>query len=106
MAFTAILCASQGIKNISVQSSVSLQHLPYDAKLEKNLPAEVTSRLAFATQKLEEIVAAAKAAPSVAPVPLASAVPVVGMPPSACSFQKRIASEPSQVGCLLCCAGC
>ncbi len=62
-----------------MQSSVSLQHLPYDAKLEKNLPAEVTSRLAFATQKLEEIVAAAKAAPSVAPVPLASAVPVVGM---------------------------
>ena len=44
----------QGISNVSVQSSVSLQHLPYDVKLEKKLPSEIESRLSFATQKLKE----------------------------------------------------
>lgn len=48
----------QGIRTISVQSSVSLQHLPYDVRLETNLPAQLGSRLSFATQKLEEIVKA------------------------------------------------
>ena len=33
----------QGIKDISVQSSVSLQHLPYNAELETALPKELQS---------------------------------------------------------------
>lgn len=48
----------QGIRNVSVQSSVSLQHLPYDVALETGLPKEIESRLSFATQKLHEIVKA------------------------------------------------
>lgn len=53
--------AAQGITNISVQSSVSLQHLPVDKRIEKGLPPQLLKRLSFATQKLDEIVAAAKA---------------------------------------------
>jgi hypothetical protein len=45
----------QGITNISVQSSVSLQHLPVDKAIEKGLPKELLSRLSFATQKLGEV---------------------------------------------------
>ena len=70
--------AAQGVKHISVQSSVSLQHLPYDKDLEHELPAEIVDRLAFAKQKLGEIVAAAKSAPGVKPVALTSALPSVG----------------------------
>jgi hypothetical protein len=42
----------QGIKDISVQSSTSLQHLPYNKDLETELPAELVSKLAFAKQKV------------------------------------------------------
>ena len=78
----------QGIKDISVQSSVSLQHLPYNAELETALPKELQSRLAFAKQKVAEIAAAAKASPSKG-VSLTSALPPVSAPlalhsPSAC----------------------
>lgn len=45
----------QGIRKISVQSSVSLQHLPVDKTIEKGLPAALLSRLSFATQKLDEV---------------------------------------------------
>ena len=45
----------QGITDISVQSSVSLQHLPVDKAIEKGLPKELLSRLSFATQKLGEV---------------------------------------------------
>ena len=47
---------------MAIQSSTSLQHLPYDKHLEKQLPESVLPRLAFATQKVEEMVAVAKAA--------------------------------------------
>jgi len=54
----------QGVTHLSVQSSVSLQHLPVDTALEAgNLPPALLGRLSFATQKLGEIVrAAARAA--------------------------------------------
>lgn len=45
----------QGITKIAVQSSVSLQHLPVDKRIEKGLPAELLGRLAFASQKLDEV---------------------------------------------------
>ena len=46
-----------------MQSSVSLQHLPVDAAAEAgNLPPALLGRLSFATQKLGEIVRAARAA--------------------------------------------
>lgn len=51
----------QGITDVSVQSSVSLQHLPIDKNLEKNLPKDLMDRLSFATQKVVEIVEAASA---------------------------------------------
>ena len=57
-------CVAQGIKDISVQSSASLQHLPYNKELETELPKELVSRLSFAKQKLGEIVNAAKSAKS------------------------------------------
>ena len=56
-------CLFQGVTHLSVQSSVSLQHLPVDAAAEAgNLPPALLGRLSFATQKLGEIVRAARAA--------------------------------------------
>ncbi len=53
----------QGVTNLSVQSSVSLQHLPYDANAEAgNLAPLLLGRLSFAKQKLAEVVRAAHAA--------------------------------------------
>lgn len=63
-----------------MQSSVSLQHLPYNAELETALPKELQSRLAFAKQKVGEIAAAAKATASKG-VSLAAAHPPVSAPP-------------------------
>ena len=86
------------MKHISVQSSVSLQHLPYDKDLEHELPAEIVDRLAFAKQKLGEIVAAAKSAPGVKPVALTSALPSVGaLLPHCHAFPMlpRMASRPA-----------
>jgi 5-methyltetrahydropteroyltriglutamate--homocysteine methyltransferase len=77
--FVAALLA-KGIESVSVQSSVSLQHLPYDLELEPNLPADLKAKLAFATQKLGDIVAAAKGAPSAKAVPLADALAPVANP--------------------------
>lgn len=70
------MSSAQGIKDISVQSSVSLQHLPYNAELETQLPKDLQSRLAFAKQKVAEIAAAAKAPPS-SGVSLTAALPPV-----------------------------
>ena len=47
-----VLLILQGISNIAVQSSVSLQHLPVDKRIEKDLPSQLLNRLSFATQKL------------------------------------------------------
>jgi 5-methyltetrahydropteroyltriglutamate--homocysteine methyltransferase len=44
------------------QTSTSLQFVPVDVTLETSLPPDVAPRLAFATQKLSEIVRVAKAA--------------------------------------------
>ena len=72
------------VKNISVQSSVSLQHLPYDKHLEKNVEASIAGRLAFATQKLEEIVKAAQDAPALKQDQQRASLPNVGEQYSAC----------------------
>ena len=69
----------QGITNVAVQPSVSLQHLPYDKELDKQLPSSVHARLSFALQKLAEMVQIAKKAPEIsANVALADALPKVG----------------------------
>ena len=60
-----------------MQSSVSLMHLPYNAELETALPKELQARLAFAKQKVAEIVAAAKGTASAGGVSLNSALPPV-----------------------------
>ncbi|CAL8468951.1 g8492 [Coccomyxa elongata] len=74
----------KGIDNISVQSSTSLQHLPYNKDLETELPADLVARLAFAKQKVAEIVEAASKAPSAsAPASLTAALPTVNDPKEA-----------------------
>lgn len=76
---------AQGITNISVQSSTSLQHLPYNKDLETELPADLVARLAFAKQKVAEIVEAASKAPSAAaPASLTAALPTVSECPPCC----------------------
>ena len=77
--FVAALLA-KGIDDISVQSSVSLQHLPYDVELEKNLPESLQGKLAFAAQKVKDIVSAAKEGPTAKAVPLAEALAPVANP--------------------------
>ncbi len=42
--------------DVVLSSSCSLQHVPYDASLETNLPKSVQRHLAFAYQKLDELV--------------------------------------------------
>ena len=54
-----------------MQSSTSLQFLPLDLTLEKSLPADVYPKLAFAKQKLDEIVAVSKTT-SASPIDLSS----------------------------------
>jgi len=46
-------------QNICIQSSTSLQHVPYNSRIEKDLDPELRSKLSFAVQKLEEIVSIA-----------------------------------------------
>ena len=69
---------AQGIPSISVQSSVSLQHLPYDKELEKNVEASIAGRLSFATQKLAEIIKAAKDALTLKDDQIKAGLPDVG----------------------------
>lgn len=61
-----------------MQSSVSLQHLPYDKDLEKNVESSIAGRLSFATQKLHEIVKAAKDAPTLKDDQIKAGLPDVG----------------------------
>lgn len=51
-------------QRLTVQTSTSLQHVPLDLAKEAELPADVKPRLAFAYQKLQELMAVAKAAPA------------------------------------------
>ena len=69
----------QGIKNISVQSSTTLQHLPYCVDLESEIPREIQGKLSFACQKLKEIVKAKNA--SAGSGSLTSALPEVSKLP-------------------------
>ena len=90
---------------MSVQSSVSLQHLPYDVKLEKKLPSEIESRLSFATQKLKEIVDAAAQAPKLKDEDIKAGLPVcesfAHMLPLSKWWTKRLGSACPVCGPLL-----
>ena len=57
----------QGVKSLGITSSTTLQHLPIDKSLEKKLPEHITGRLAFAVQKLDEIVQTAQMAAKLSP---------------------------------------
>ena len=89
----------QGIENISVQSSVSLQHLPYDKDLEKIVKASIADRLSFATQKLAEIVKAAKDAPTLKDDQIKANLPAVGMPLS--RYPRQLHNHSAS--CAACC---
>ena len=83
----------QGIKQISVQSSVSLQHLPYDVALETSLPKEIEGKLSFATQKLHEIVKAKTPASNAKS--LTQALPAVGEPTPAANSPMKPSRLPT-----------
>ena len=50
--------------NVVVSPSCSLQFIPYDLSIEKELPSEVREKLAFAVQKLDVLVAVAASSSS------------------------------------------
>lgn len=88
-----------------MQSSVSLQHLPYDVQLETGLPAQIGNRLSFATQKLQEIVRAQAEGPKAKAASLTGALPSVGgstLPLNLCDSLHWHACESKMDGC---CAG-
>lgn len=60
---------SLGVSSISIQSSTTLQLVPFDLSAETQLPADVVSRLAFAVQKLDIITDLAKIITSGGKVP-------------------------------------
>ncbi|WP_327584581.1 5-methyltetrahydropteroyltriglutamate--homocysteine S-methyltransferase [Nonomuraea sp. NBC_00507] len=73
---------------VTVSTSCSLLHVPYDVEAEPELDATLRSRLAFAEQKVAEVVALAAAdftgpAPAVPSVPLAEPVVAEGRGPYA-----------------------
>ncbi|MGP9845408.1 5-methyltetrahydropteroyltriglutamate--homocysteine S-methyltransferase [Brachybacterium sp. 107] len=56
---TRVTAAGGSADAISVSTSVSLQHVPHTLELEATLPAELLATLAFADEKITEIVALA-----------------------------------------------
>lgn len=76
----------QGVKVLGITSSTTLQHLPIDKSLEKKLPESITGRLAFAVQKLGEIVQTAQVAAKLTPGE--AKIPAVGES----EFAKKLAA--------------
>ncbi|WP_371781588.1 5-methyltetrahydropteroyltriglutamate--homocysteine S-methyltransferase [Streptosporangium subroseum] len=88
-ALATLLAVRDRVDNVVVSTSCSLLHVPYDADLETDLDPALRLRLAFAEQKVAEVVELAGllastprggAAPSVRPT---LAVPVGGSPATA-----------------------
>ena len=81
---------------VSVSTSCSLLHVPYDLAAEQDLPAELTGRLAFAVQKVDEVVALAADLdrPSADPGPAPAADPV---PPGEAALPTVAARSPYPV---------
>ncbi|KAK9846062.1 hypothetical protein WJX84_008883 [Apatococcus fuscideae] len=80
-----------GVKSLGITSSTTLQHLPIDKSLEKKLPEHITGRLAFAVQKLDEIVQTAQMAAKLSPGD--AKLPTVGNPVA--NLDKGLFSRPS-----------
>ncbi|ALG14949.1 5-methyltetrahydropteroyltriglutamate--homocysteine S-methyltransferase [Kibdelosporangium phytohabitans] len=59
----AALCArlKESVADLAVSTSCSLLHVPYDLAAETSLPPDVAARLAFARQKVDEVVLLGKA---------------------------------------------
>jgi 5-methyltetrahydropteroyltriglutamate--homocysteine methyltransferase len=102
-ALATLLAVRDRVENVVVSTSCSLLHVPYDADLETDLDPALRRRLAFAEQKVAEVVELAGllastprggAAPSVRP---AHAVSVGGSSASA-SVEGSSASVMSAVG--------
>eukprot|EP00877_Chromochloris_zofingiensis_P007127 jgi/Chrzof1/2668/Cz11g24160.t1 len=90
---------SLGVSSISIQSSTTLQLLPFDLSAETQLPADVVSRLAFAVQKLDIITDLAKIITSGGKVPESKVNdPNVDVDPSLfkrpVSYEERRAKQP------------
>ncbi|BCJ35763.1 5-methyltetrahydropteroyltriglutamate--homocysteine methyltransferase [Actinocatenispora thailandica] len=67
---------------VSVSTSCSLLHVPYDLAAETDLPADLTGQLAFAAQKVDEVVAlaAGDTGTGTVPAPVPAAAPAA-LPP-------------------------
>ena len=66
------------VGQLIVSTSCSLLHVPLDLDAETSLPAELTGRLAFARQKVDEVVALGRAldeGPEATPAGLAAPLP-------------------------------
>ena len=59
---------------VTVSTSCSLLHVPLDLDVEKSLPAELAGRLAFARQKVDEVVALGRALNENATIPAGPSV--------------------------------
>jgi 5-methyltetrahydropteroyltriglutamate--homocysteine methyltransferase len=47
---------SASVKNVEASTSCSLQHSPYDLAFETKLPEEITDKLSFSLQKIEDLI--------------------------------------------------
>ena len=81
-AAAAARCATMlgSVGELAVSTSCSLVHVPYDVSAETSLADDVRARLAFARQKVDEVVALAqvlRGEAAVAPTPSFASVPTV-----------------------------
>ncbi|HEY3501786.1 MAG TPA: 5-methyltetrahydropteroyltriglutamate--homocysteine S-methyltransferase [Actinocatenispora sp.] len=85
---------------VAVGTSCSLLHVPYDLAAETDLPAELVGRVAFAAQKVDEVVALAAGAPTPGPAVAAPvARPVEPAPvPARAPYAVRAAAQATRLG--------
>ncbi|WP_027342354.1 5-methyltetrahydropteroyltriglutamate--homocysteine S-methyltransferase [Hamadaea tsunoensis] len=96
-AVAATLARLAEVGEVVVSSSCSLQHVPYDLDLEPDLDPELRDRLAFAEQKVAEIVALSR---GVALPPVVSAPPSVPspfVPPVRSPYPVRAAAQAARL---------
>ncbi|MEV0838096.1 5-methyltetrahydropteroyltriglutamate--homocysteine S-methyltransferase [Actinocatenispora sera] len=84
---------------VAVSTSCSLLHVPYDLAAETELPAQLAGRLAFAAQKVDEVVALAAGDTGTAPAPAPVATPAELPPVTERSpYPVRAAAQAARLG--------
>lgn len=77
----------------AVSTSCSLLHVPYTLSGESGLPAELTARLAFAEEKVAEVVALAELGPKAGPLPVRPRAEGTVAPESRGPYAARVAAQ-------------